>query len=167
MNVRGQTTCLQRVYDLVNAYEENDFKTYCKGIIVNRLSLFALIPDAETPCVILNDGGESFVDAGKYGDSNAIEEVKVRVHKIEAYVVEKYLQESGLLIGDSARIGIIDFSHLVEKALLSQKKLNSEFTLIGYDNWETVDIDNPDYRDAVVACGRKMTLAYKSEPEVV
>ena len=166
-NIRGTVTCLEALYNLVTAYTANSFQTYCKGTFVNRLDFFASLPDGVTPCVIFNDGGEEFVSAGKVGNEASVEEIKIRVHKIDVYCIEHYIDQNALLIGDAASVGIIDFSHLVELALLSSKKLESLYKFMAFEPWIPVDITNPENPNIVIACGRKAVIAYTTVPEVI
>lgn len=166
-NVRGKITCLEALAILLRAYTANDFQTYCKGIVVNRPLSFAQTPDAQTPCIILNDGGEEFIDAGVIGDGTSQTFAKIRIHKVELTVIEHYLENEGMLIGDATSVGIIDFSHLVELAFLSSKTISTDYKFLAYDPWKAVDISDSENPNLIVACGRQTVIAYKTVPEVV
>ena len=164
-NVRGITSVFERVKNLLNGY--SPLTTYLKQIYIHKNNFYEAIPDVLSPAIILNDNGETFLDAGgnpaSIGSKNVI---KTRVYNIQIIAVVKYLIEEAVLIGDASSIGIIDFSHLIEDALNSDKTLSGNLWDLTYEGWEAVDILDTE-NQSLFALGRQTTLLYNGKPEQI
>jgi len=136
-----------------------------KKVYIHKLDFFYTIPDALSPAIILNDGGEEFQDVDNTMAKLTKFKAKYKVHKVILNVIYKYALEEEILIGDATEIGLVDLSHLVENTINSDKKLSSTYIDMEYDGWEAFEITDPVDDKRIYSIGRRTNISYKKIEE--
>ena len=160
---------MNTIFDSIKTVLEADasLTAELKEIYIQREDYYSNIVQSASPSIVLNDGGESYMPVGEPTiDGGNLTRLKIKVYNVSLICVVKYAKNGDVLVGNANFIGLVNFSHLVEDALKTNKTINNNYILFEMTGWIPVDIINPDDRRMLFAVGREMTVSYKEIKEV-